>query len=125
MGKIRVIIALMLAHLLTFAVITPAAAAVSRATNKVDMTVPADSIVRTETPLSMEAGELVTISCTYSPRMADVDFGLITPQKTFRYLPGEDGLCRQTIQISQTGNYYFAVRNNSSGPVEVLGYVYY
>ena len=125
MGKIRVIIALMLAHLLTFAVITPAAAAVSRATNKEDMTVPADSIVRTETPLSMEAGELVTISCTYSPRMADVDFGLITPQKTFRYISGEDGLCRQTIQISQTGNYYFAVRNNSSGPVEVLGYVYY
>lgn len=125
MGKIRVIIALMLAHLLTFAVITPAAAAVSRATNKEDMTVPADSIVRTETPLSMEAGELVTISCTYSPRMADVDFGLITPQKTFRYISGEDGLCRQTIQISQTGNYYFAVRNNSSGPVEILGYVYY
>lgn len=125
MGKIRVIIALMLAHLLTFAVITPAAAAVSRATNKVDMTVPADSIVRTETPLSMEAGEVVTISCTYSPRTADVDFGLLTPQKTFRYISGEDGLCRQTIQISQTGNYYFAVRNNSSGPVEVLGYVYY
>ena len=125
MGKIKTIIALMLAHLLTFAVITPAAAAVSRATNKVDMTVPADSIVRTETPLSMEAGEVVTISCTYSPRMADVDFGLITPQKTFRYISGEDGLCRQTIQISQTGNYYFAVRNNSSGPVEVLGYVYY
>ena len=84
-----------------------------------------NTIVKIETPLSMEAGELVTISCTYSPRMADVDFGLITPQKTFRYLPGEDGLCRQTIQISQTGNYYFAVRNNSSGPVEVLGYVYY
>ena len=125
MGKIRVIIALMLAHLLTFAVITPAAAAVSRATHKVDMTVPADSIVRTETPLSMEAGEVVTISCTYSPRTADVDFGLLTPQKTFRYISGEDGLCRQTIQISQTGNYYFAVRNNSSGPVEILGYVYY
>lgn len=121
----KIIIALMLAFLLTFAAITPAAAAASRATNKVDMTIPADSIVRTDTPLSMEAGELVTINCTYSPRTADVDFGLITPQKTFRYLPGEDGLCRQTIQISQTGNYYFAVRNNSSGQVEILGYVYY
>ena len=125
MGKMKIIIALMLAFLLTFAAITPAAAAASRATNKVDMTVPADSIVRTDTPLSMEAGEVVTISCTYSPRTADVDFGLLTPQKTFRYLPGEDGLCRQTIQISQTGNYYFAVRNNSSGQVEILGYVYY
>lgn len=121
----KIIIALMLAFLLTFAAITPAAAAASRATNKVDMTVPADSIVRTDTPLSMEAGELVTINCTFAPRMANVDFGLITPQKTFRYLSGEDGLCRQTIQISQTGNYYFAVRNNSGGPVEVLGYVYY
>ena len=105
---------------------TISVAAISpRATNGVEATIQPNTIVKIETPLSMEAGELVTISCTYSPRMADVDFGLITPQKTFQYLPGEDGLCRQTIQISQTGNYYFAVRNNSSGPVEVLGYVYY
>lgn len=105
---------------------TISVAAISpRATNGVEATIQPNTIVKIETPLSMEAGELVAISCTYSPRMADVDFGLITPQKTFRYLPGEDGLCRQTIQISQTGNYYFAVRNNSSGPVEILGYVYY
>lgn len=106
--------------------LTVSATALSpKATNRVDVTVRPNTITRIGTGLSLETDELVTINCTYSPRSADVDFGLITPQKTFRYLSGEDGLCRQTIQISQTGNYYFAVRNNSSGPVEVLGYVYY
>ena len=73
----------------------------------------------------MEADELITINCTYSPRTADVDFGLITPRNTFIFVEGEDGDCNQTIQVSQTGNYYFAVRNNTSRTVEVLGYVYY
>lgn len=121
----KIIIALMLAFLLTFAAITPAAAAASRATNKVDMTVPADSIVRTDTPLSMEAGELVTINCTFAPRMANVDFGLITPRNTFIYVGGKNGNCNQTIRISETGMYYFAVYNNSNEDIEVMGYVYY
>ena len=73
----------------------------------------------------MAAGELVTINCTYSPRTADVDFGLITPDNTFAFVAGDDGSCRQTIRVNQTGNYYFAVRNNSNYTVEVLGYVYY
>ena len=64
-------------------------------------------------------------NCTYSPRTADVDFGLITPRGTFVFVEGEDGSCNQTIQVSQTGDYYFAVRNNSSNDVEVLGYAYY
>ena len=106
--------------------LTVSATALSpKATNRVDVTVRPNTITRIGTGLSLETDELVTINCTYSPRSADVDFGLLTPQKTFRYISGEDGLCRQTIQIGQTGNYYFAVRNNSSGPVEVLGYVYY
>ena len=73
----------------------------------------------------MEKDELVTINCTYSPRMADVDFGLITPQYTFIFVGGESGNCNQAIRINETGDYYFAVRNNSSNDVEVLGYVYY
>lgn len=116
---------LLFSILLAFSVTISAAAIAPRATNRVNTTIQPDSIVRVGTSLSMEADELVTINCTYSPRTADIDFGLITPQNTFRYLSGEDGSCRQTLRINETGNYYFAVRNNTSRTVEVLGYVYY
>lgn len=116
---------LALSILLIFSVTISAAATATRATNRVNTDIQPDSIVRVGTPLSMEADELITINCTYSPRTADVDFGLITPRNTFIFVEGEDGDCNQTIQVSQTGNYYFAVRNNSSRTVEVLGYVYY
>lgn len=114
-----------LSILLIFSVTISAAATATRATNRVNTDIQPDSIVRVGTPLSMEADELITINCTYSPRTADVDFGLITPRNTFIFVEGEDGDCNQTIQVSQTGNYYFAVRNNTSRTVEVLGYVYY
>ena len=116
---------LALSILLIFSVTISAAATATRATNRVNTDIQPDSIVRVGTPLSMEADELITINCTYSPRTADVDFGLITPRNTFIFVEGEDGDCNQTIQVSQTGNYYFAVRNNTSRAVEVLGYVYY
>lgn len=71
----------------------------TRATARVEVEVNPNSIMRGNTALSLEADELVTINCTYSPRTADVDFGLITPQNTFRYLSGEDGI----IAFSQYG----------------------
>lgn len=116
---------LLFSILLALSATLPAAAATLRATNKVDMTVSSNSIVRTETPLSMENGELVTINCTFSPRAADVDFGLITPDNTFIYVEEKNGNCNQTIRINETGKYYFAVYNNSGVKIEVLGYVYY
>lgn len=96
-----------------------------RDTNRVDVTTEPNTTATIGTSLSIEADETVTINCTYSPRTADVDFGLITPRGTFVFVEGEDGSCNQTIQVSQTGDYYFAVRNNSSNDVEVLGYAYY
>lgn len=100
-------------------------AATQRATNRVNVTTEPNTTATIGTSLSMEADETITINCTYSPRTADVDFGLITPRGTFVFVEGEDGSCNQTIQVSQTGDYYFAVRNNSSNDVEVLGYAYY
>ncbi len=29
------------------------------------------------------------------------------------------------LQVNESGRYYFAVRNNTSRTIEVLGYVYY
>ena len=111
--------------LFAFSVTISAAAISPRATNGVEATIQPNDIIKIGTPLSMAAGELITINCTYSPRTADLDFGLLTPRGTFVFIAGENGTCNQTIQVSQTGNYYFTVRNNSSEAVEVLGYVYY
>ena len=97
----------------------------TRATARVEVEVGANSIIRGSTAFPLEEDELVTINCTFSPRTADVDFGLITPQNTFRYLPGKDGSFRESIQVNVSGKYYFAIRNNTGKTIEVLGYVYY
>ncbi len=97
----------------------------SRATSRIECTVSPGAIGKANRPFQLEADEMVTINCTYSPRTADVDFGLITPQNSFRYLSGEDGSFKKTIQVNESGQYYFAVRNNTSRTIEVLGYVYY
>ena len=89
------------------------------------MTVRPNTITRIGTGLSLETDELVTINCTYSPRSADVDFGLVSADNEFGYFSGNDGICSETIRISKTGIYYFAIRNNSEEPVGVTGYVYY
>lgn len=117
--------ALLLSVFIALSISVSAFAVTQRATNRVNITAMPNKTATIGTSLSMEADETITINCTYSPRTADVDFGLITPRGTFVFVEGEDGRCNQTIQVSQTGDYYFAVRNNSSNDVEVLGYVYY
>lgn len=117
--------ALLFSVFIALSVSVSAFAVTQRATNRVNITAMPNKTATIGTSLSMEADETVTINCTYSPRTADVDFGLITPRGTFVFVEGEDGNCNQTIQVSQTGDYYFAVRNNSGDDVEVLGYVYY
>lgn len=117
--------ALLLSVFIALSISVSAFAVTQRATNRVNITAMPNKTATIGTSLSMEADETVTINCTYSPRTADVDFGLITPRGTFVFVEGEDGNCNQTIQVSQTGDYYFAVRNNSSNDVEVLEYVYY
>ena len=117
--------ALLFSVFIALSVSVSAFAVTQRATNRVNITAMPNKTATIGTSLSMEADETVTINCTYSPRTADVDFDLITPRGTFVFVEGEDGNCNQTIQVSQTGDYYFAVRNNSSNDVEVLGYVYY
>ena len=106
--------------------LTVSATALSpKATNRVDVTVLPNTITRIGTGLSLETDELVTINCTYSPRSADVDFGLVSADNEFGYFSGNDGSCRETIRINKTGIYYFAIRNNTKVAVEITGYVYY
>lgn len=97
----------------------------TRATKRIEWNIPAGKVMKANTAYFLETDEIVTINCTYSPRTADLDFGFITPDDTFHFTSGSNGSIKVNIQIEDTGKYYFAVRNNTSKTVEVLGYVYY
>lgn len=101
------------------------AGSMTRATSRIEWAVPSDTVMKADTAYSLEADEIVTINCTYSPRTADLDFGFITQDDTFHFTNGSNGSIKINIQIENTGKYYFAVRNNENETVEVLGYVYY
>ena len=119
------LVALVLSIILAVSVAVSAAAVSPKAINRVNTIIPPGGITKVGTPLSMESGETITINCTYSPRNADADFGLITPNNTFVFVEGKNGDCNHTVELNKTGSYYFAVRNNTTEPLEVLGYVYY
>lgn len=97
----------------------------SRATTSVSWSVKANHLKKADTTFPMEAGECVTINCSYTPRWADVDFGLIAPDNRFYYLPGEDGSINRTIRIDERGEYRFGVYNKSSNIVSVSGFIEY
>lgn len=67
----------------------------------------------------------MTIKASDSPFSANVDFGLIAPNGRFYYVTVNDGSVDQTIEITQRGEYVFAVRNNSSYAMNASGYVNY
>ena len=98
---------------------------VLRAVGSVEFTVRPGTIARVSSPLSLEPGDEVTINCIYTPRNADVDFGLIAEDNIFHFISGDNGSIQKTIEVNKMGNYYFAVRNNSDDTIEVMGYVYY
>ena len=97
----------------------------SKATTSVSWSVKANLLKKADTTFPMEAGECVTINCSYTPRWADVDFGLIAPDNRFYYLPGEDGSINRTIRIDERGEYRFGVYNKSSNTVSISGFIEY
>lgn len=97
----------------------------SRATTSVSWSVKANLLKKADTTFPMEAGECVTINCSYTPRWADVDFGLIAPNNRFYYLPGEEGSINRAIRIDERGEYRFGIYNKSSNTVSVTGFIEY
>ena len=53
---------------------------------------------------------------------ADIAAGKTVKDVTFK---GDDGTFKEKIQVSMTGTYYLAIRNNSKSTVSVVGFVYY
>ena len=84
----------------------------SRATTSVSWSVNANVLKKADTTFPMEAGECVTINCSYTPRWADVEFGLIAPDDRFYYLPGQEGSINRAIRIEERGEYRFGVYND-------------
>ena len=98
---------------------------VARATSSVNWTIEADTAMQATTSFSLEADETVTINCSYSPRSASVDFGLIAPDGKFYYVSGSNGSINKTLRVTQRGQYYFAVNNNSDNTITVTGFINY
>ena len=96
-----------------------------RATGEFDFEISAKSMRKASTSFPMEYGETVTITASYSPASASVDFGLIDSDGVFYPVRGSNGSINQTIRIDLRGTYTFAVRNNSSYKVSVSGFVNY
>jgi len=97
----------------------------TRATQRIDADIAAGKTVKDVTAYPLEVGDIVTMNLTFSPPEADMDFGLIAPDKKFYSFKGADGTFKENIQVSMTGIYYLAIRNNSRNTVSVMGFVYY
>lgn len=99
--------------------------AITRSTRQFNVNIPGDTLLTDEADFSLEIGETITISATYTPRSASVDFGFIAPDGLFYSVSGKNGSVDKTIQVSQRGDYTLAIRNNSSNTVSVSGFVNY
>lgn len=98
---------------------------IQRATNRFDLTIGANSYRRADTSFSLEKGETVRITASYSPAASSVDFGLESSDGSFHGVNVKNGSIDKTIQVSQTGKYRFVIRNRSNSDIEVSGYVRY
>lgn len=97
---------------------------VARASGSFSMSVPANSALGAKTELAMHEGETVQITATYSPS-GSVDFGLIDSDGVFHYVNATNGSIDKSIEITKSGTYIFAVRNNTSQEIKVSGYIKY
>lgn len=96
-----------------------------RASGKFDFDIPAKTLMKASSSFPMEYGETVTITASYTPASASMDFGLIDSDGTFYPVRANNGSINQTIRIDLRGNYTFAIRNNSNYTVNVFGFVNY
>ena len=96
-----------------------------RTTVSANGTYSAHSIWAAGQPINFNANDLITFNCSYSPSSASVDFGVIAPNGRFYYINIKEGSIKQSIEVSQSGSYTVAIRNNSSQTVRVVGFVDY
>lgn len=99
--------------------------AIVRATNNFNAEIPGNLLFTNDKSFPLDIGETITISATYKPNSASVDFGFIAPDGLFYSANTKTGNFYKTFKVSQKGYYTLAIRNNSSNTVSVSGYVIY
>lgn len=72
----------------------------TRATQRIDADIAAGKTVKDVTAYPLEVGDVVTMNLTFSPPEANMDFGLIAPDKKFYSFKGTDGTFKEKIQVS-------------------------
>lgn len=97
----------------------------ARATSAVNTSISANSGMTIGFSISLEKNETVTFNCSYTPRSASMQFGLIDSSGTFHYIPVDTGSINRSICITTRDNYTLAIWNDSSSTVSVSGYVTY
>ena len=98
---------------------------IMRSTRRLDLTIPAGSLMLLDESISLDAGEIVTYKCTYTPRDTDIEFGVIAPDGYFYGLSGSNGSIYKGIRVSEPGSYTLAIWNESDETVTVKGTVNY
>lgn len=99
---------------------------IARATGQFETAIPAQSIV----PLGadsvpLDSGEVIFYDCTYTPKSANIKFGVIAPDGYFYGLSGSNGSINRGIRVSEPGSYTLAILNDSDVTVTVKGRVNY
>ncbi len=98
---------------------------VQRATNQFNLKVSSGRVAKAATSFSMGPEETITITASFSPSNASMDFGLMDSDGIFHYVTITGGTINQTFLIEEWGDYTLAIRNNSSSTVTVSGFVNY
>ncbi len=96
-----------------------------RVSGRLNYSLPADGITLITQPFSAAKGDTIKYDCTYTPKSASVDFGFIAPDGLFYSLNSTSGSINKSIEVSQTGQFTLAIRNNESYAVTVTGTVRY
>ncbi len=76
---------------------------------------------KTNTSLScsLTKGKSITVSLTYSPPSGNVDFGLLQPDNSIRYVTKNGGTPSHTFSITQSGTHKIYVKNRGSSQISV------
>lgn len=98
---------------------------VSRAAGRLNCTIPAQTVTPIGSEFELASGDKVSFDCTYTPASASVDFGVIAPDGLFYAINSTTGSINKSLQVSQTGQYTLAIRNNASYDITVTGTVRY
>lgn len=109
----------------TMAVGAPASQIVMpRATGRLDYSL-SPGITLVGQAFFLEVGDTIKYTCTYTPKSASVDFGVIAPDGLFYALKCTSGSIDKSLKVDQTGQYQLAIRNNASSDITVTGTVKY